>query len=138
MNRRAMLGALASIPVAGKAVAKEISSALAQGSASSGLVGSSSSIVWSAGSSKPATPALQLAAQNPLTRHLLEEMVVNEVRTVHSIDPDIECLKSLSTAAKIYHQRQRNIQKRIDQYVNPTDVWGHGYKKILAALGMES
>lgn len=58
--------------------------------------------------------AIKTALQSPTMRAKLEQTLYRMHRNVHSLDVDLAANRSMSLAAKITFQRQRNVQHEID------------------------
>lgn len=63
----------------------------------------------------PEWQAAKLALRNPELRELLVAAAQAQCRIVLSVDPDIEVYRSFSPMAKITFQRQRNVQRVLDE-----------------------
>jgi hypothetical protein len=66
--------------------------------------------------------AMRLAMQDPDIRRLVVSQTFEQQRIVASIDPDIEVLRSFSPMAKITFQRQRNVERAIQQ-ATEAPIW---------------
>lgn len=68
--------------------------------------------------------AYRLAMLDPTTRDWFEEQVSKSCRRVDHIDPDIAVHKSISLAAKVCYQRQRNMEHERERLrVDLDDEW---------------
>lgn len=120
LSRRGFAGLAAALPFAGNAVGGEM--AMKQAAANMGMVGGADmSLGIGAGASKQVAPkmphwqAMRLALANPdLRRQIISDMY-DRHRRVDSVDMDIACLKSLSPMAKVTFQRQRNVERELEQ-----------------------
>lgn len=124
ITRRTAAGVLAGLPFVGKA---------AGANAVGGING-----LGNTQASPPTTPyptpdrpqmakvpewrALRLAMQDPDLRREIVSMAFEQHRTVLSVDPDIEVMRSFSPMAKITFQRQRNVGRYIQQQTE-TPKW---------------
>ena len=66
----------------------------------------------------PEWKAMRLAMLDPDIKAIMMDALWNQHREIHKIDPDIEVLRSFSPMAKIAFQRQRNVQRAIEQSTN--------------------
>ena len=66
----------------------------------------------------PEWKAMRLAMLDPDIKAIMMDALWNQHREIHKIDPDIEVLRSVSPMAKIAFQRQRNVQRALDQSTN--------------------
>ncbi|MBK8009583.1 MAG: hypothetical protein IPK23_15025 [Rhizobiales bacterium] len=55
---------------------------------------------------------------NAAARAEAESVIFEDERKVGFIDPDIACARSYSLNAKIAYQRQRNVERRLQQLQN--------------------
>ena len=118
LNRRSMLRLMSSVPVVGPRLASKLAA-----EATAGKLSQLSTSGLGAGTSLPPnddnTTTLdqrRLALQIPWVRQELEQLLVERNRLVYRIDPDLAVLQSVSLSAKIYYQRQRNIQRQLESY----------------------
>lgn len=54
------------------------------------------------------------AMRNKLLRRQIESMLYEQEKRVCCIDPDIAVMRSFSLSAKVTFQRQRNVEKRME------------------------
>ena len=70
------------------------------------------------GGGKPLMPhwrAARLALNDPMVRELARAVAFAQHRRISGVDPDIEVYRSFSPMAKITFQRQRNVDREIEQ-----------------------
>lgn len=66
---------------------------------------------------------MRWALKNPELRAELESLVYEDNRHVGWLDHDLASKRSFSLAAKVTFQRQRNVQRRIEQDVLESSPW---------------
>lgn len=108
-SRRKFLGMLSTSPIAAKTAADE-------------AIGKLSGISPSVGYANQAPRLAETqrwecitALKNTLLRDQITRMLYEQHKWVSYIDPDLAAYKSFSLNAKITFQRQRNVQKELDQ-----------------------
>jgi hypothetical protein len=88
----------------------------------------------------PSHQAFRLALRTPHVRDAIMEAVWRDNRRVHAVDPDIEIYRSFSPMAKITFQRQRNVERELQERSEPDSgdlleplrkfldwhIWGRG------------
>lgn len=124
MNRRSILGVIAGAPFAGKAIAE---------TAVGGVLGippPSQGYVDSAGQcaanriSEPLverSAALRTVLADKQAMSEIRDEMFREHRVVLSIDPDIMAMRSWSPMAKVTFQRQRNVERAIEEAFGDND-----------------
>lgn len=112
--RRGFLRALSATPLAAKAMADQAAGQLA-GLNTESLAGLGSNGCAPPSSAEPSPAAVDGALRFAPNRQALLDLLYEEERVVTRIDPDLAALKSLSLNAKICFQRQRNVERRIQQ-----------------------
>lgn len=118
-TRRRFLGLLPAAPLAGKAAADaaiaELSGVRANGLANNG--GWISAVP--SGKDGPSDGnLLKKAWQMPAFRGELESMLYEQNRRVGYLDPDIANKRSFSMAAKIAYQRQREVERSLQEWLD--------------------
>lgn len=124
-TRRSFFGFLGAAPLAAKAAADDAVAKMA-GVNTTGFASVYTQIPPSASgaSMQGRTPASYARLlKDPKTRAELEHLFWREQSHVSLIDADIAVHRSFSLNAKIYYQRQRNVQRRIKDYEEGTR-WG--------------
>lgn len=135
-NRRSFLGFMAAAPIAGKAVAEEAIAKRA-GINIAG-VGARSGLGAPMGdgiATNPTPLQYKAALANPVTRAIYEGLLYEQERFVYAIDQDIGVHRSVSLAAKIVYQRQRNVSRHI-RAVQDEYPWSRMTKLIKDTLGV--
>jgi hypothetical protein len=125
MNRRNVLSLLGSLPVVGPKLAPQLAQKLADDNKAALLGG-----VRASGLGPPPTPLegqghytqRQLALQLPWVRDELRSLFYERHHTISYLDPDLAVLKSVSLSAKICYQRQRNVEREINEFVT-VPIW---------------
>ncbi len=125
MNRRNALKLLGSLPVIGPKLAPGLAAKLASEQKAAvqsgvGISGFASDTPPSIGPN--ASTRYQLAMQLPWFRDELRSLLLEQNRKVGRLDPDLAVLKSVSLSAKIYYQRQRNVEAGMKEYTTEP-VW---------------
>jgi hypothetical protein len=123
ISRRSAAALLAGLPFAGKAVAREIVNhtspagigAIAEAACPSYYYGSSLKQEACRGPVMQEWEASRLALAHPKMRALMMAAAYAKHRNIVSVDPDIEVYRSFSPMAKITFQRQRNVEREIEQ-----------------------
>jgi hypothetical protein len=121
LARRGFLRLMSAAPFAGKAAAEHAAARLS-GISGQGLVpgpvmyGSSGSTAGPVSSSDPSPEQVSRAMLIPGNRQRFIDMLWEEAYDVTYIDPDIAVHRSVSLAAKIAYQRQRNVQRRYERF----------------------
>lgn len=124
ISRRGIMGVLAGAPLAGKAVAETVMSGLGSGVLGSGSANASAG--WGVGMNatapavlaSPRMDAVQAAKLIFGDAQALAEIrseLYAEQRNINYVDPDIMVMKSWSPMAKIAFQRQRNVERALDE-----------------------
>jgi hypothetical protein len=127
ISRRSGLKALGSLPFVGKSVARQVGAGLSAGlsggyPAVGTLTGRYAVENAPPGKESVQDPIMQswqahrLAMKIPAYAEEIREYAIRNLRQVHTIDPDIDVHRSISLAAKICYQRQRNVQRMLDNY----------------------
>lgn len=138
MNRRSVLQLFGSVPVVGPSLARK----LAAEETASKLAKIGTSGLQYRDTSPPVEhyhPTLdqkRIALQIPWFRTELEQLIAERNRHVNVIDADLTVLRSVSLSAKIYYQRQRNIQRDLRHHTEAPayeriDRLFSGIKKLL-------
>lgn len=113
----------AALPFAGNAVARDIAAkhrdaAMVQGQALVGGFGETLPIGYGEPAPAPKMEhwqAMRLALQDPdIRRGLMSELYARQ-RVVHMLDPDIANKRAWSDMAKVTFQRQRNVERELEQ-----------------------
>ena len=76
----------------------------------------------------PEWQAARLAKKVPQLFEIMRDEAARNARYIHYIDPDIDVHRSISLAAKIFYQRQRNIARELD-HIGEEPSW-HRASKI--------
>lgn len=139
IGRRKFLGAIAAAPMAASAIAQETAANLSglsiNGAAKS--LGSIAGVNQGLGSySQTKAPDYKSLFSNPAFRQGYEALIYERERRVGAIDPDISCMRSFSLSAKITFQRQRNVQREIEQ-MQLDNPWSRAQDFISKALGFK-
>lgn len=137
MNRRGLLGAIAALPIAGKAAADAAVAELARVRlpAVTPLAGSYG--VESAAIGEPTKEQYRFLLSQPDVRKFVESTIFDSERHVSSIDPDLACMKSFSLNAKIAFQRQRNVERHIER-MQVDYPWTRMNRYLLSLVGAKS
>jgi hypothetical protein len=135
-NRRTMLGLLGSGALTGRRMAQQAAAQISGISVGNNdkYVGQElrtilkdqvdlnrprQSIDWKAAQDE----AIKWALGNPVHRAELESLLYEQYRNIHTLDPDIAYNNCYSMAAKIAYQRQRNVQRDLDNTLKDTNIW---------------
>lgn len=120
MNRRSVLQFLGAVPVMGRGLESKLKHDLMSGRLSS-IQGVSGLMEAPQGEwkslEKPGSPissspiSNSFAMQLPWFRDELRSLLCERHRYVPMLDPDLAVLRSVSLSAKIYYQRQRNVDR---------------------------
>jgi hypothetical protein len=128
MNRRAFIQTLSRSPIvatiAGKAITERAAMDLA--GISTGLYGGGGvdeapkdtgdyPKIQGKECVEPTPQQWKLFLNNKLFRSEVETLLYDDYRTIHRIDPDLAVLRSLSLNAKIAFQRQRIVNRELEQ-----------------------
>jgi len=126
MNRRDTLKAVLAAPFANKL--KELLPATAPSGYGGGGGTSSNPISGGYGIAQGKVPtpiAPKISRESALARLLLDNNAIAELRSrlfaeirPSAIDPDLLILKSLSPMAKLAHQRQREVERKLKELTN--------------------
>lgn len=131
-TRRKALALLGGIPVAGPLLAKQLAERETMelaGIGTPGLHTNGRPPLDSAKSNLAPAQKKWLFNTIPAVRASVEALAVEETKHVHYLDADLGANRSMSLAAKIYHQRQRNkaayIKNQTEEYSwdKMTKVW---------------
>jgi hypothetical protein len=131
-TRRKALALLGGIPIAGPLLAKQLAEREAMqlsGIRTPGLHTNVGSPIGSPGSDLAPAQRKWLFNTIPTVRAAVEALAVEETKHVHYLDADLGANRSMSLAAKIYHQRQRNkavfIRNQTEDYSwnRMSEVW---------------
>lgn len=145
LKRRGFLKALATAPFVAKQAAEKVGIALMNGKTlgvesmapSSDLVRCAMSAAGSTKGSqapvdytqpdklteKAARQILKLAIKDPDVKRKLNSLMMETHRTVMWLDADLAVNRSMSLAAKICYQRQRNVDRDIKQELDRINPW---------------
>lgn len=128
ISRRSAAALIAGFPFAGKAVARELvgqTAPVGMGAISGGMSTAAAPSDYYAGQSLKSDvcrgPVMQeweasrLALAHPQMRKLMLAAAYAKHRSIAIVDPDIEVYRSFSPMAKITFQRQRNVDREIEQ-----------------------
>ena len=74
--------------------------------------------------------ALSILLKNKDFKNRYTSELYGEFRRVDTIDPDLQVLKSLSPMAKVTFQRQRNVERALDQQLNGS-IWNEFMTQVL-------
>lgn len=145
LKRRGFLQALGAAPLLAKQAAEQAALALMNGKTlgidqapSADLVRGAMSAAHGGmgttqGPSNPAKPdrmtekaareILKLAIKDPDVKRQLNSLMMQSHRNVMWLDADLATNRSMSLAAKICYQRQRNVERDIKQELDRTNPW---------------
>ena len=141
-TRRKALALLGGIPIAGPLLAKQLAERETMelaGIGTPGLHTNGGAPNAVAGSDLAPAQKKWLFNTSPTVRAAVEALAVEETKHVHYLDADLGANRSMSLAAKIYHQRQRNkaacIKNQTEEYPweKMTNVW----KSASSLLGID-
>lgn len=134
MKRRAFLSLLGVSPIAARSAATKAAADLA-GVSIAGMSGFDGGV--EPHSNADATPAqARVALKIP---HVLAEVrsaLYEDYRRIHRIDPDIAVHRSFSLNAMITFQRQRNVERAIEQMQHDFYPYRRIQEAILRAVGV--
>jgi hypothetical protein len=139
MNRRKFFGMMAAAPAAAKGAADMAVAELSRinvGAGALGQLGGGSygmpvgSYPTSAGQQRLFDPRelMRKALADPKQRAAMASLLFEKHRTVGVIDPDIACYRSFSLNAKVAFQRQRNVERDLDEECSAP--WYEGFGSI--------
>jgi hypothetical protein len=143
MNRRRFFGLMAAAPMAAKTVAESAAADLARLKVSGLVDGGSISGGGIYGTPMPAQGAvgdpramLKRALLDPKKRAEIESLLFERYTAVGAIDPDIACYRSFSLNAKITFQRQRNVERALQEELGEAtwQRWHELYRKVTGWL----
>lgn len=145
LKRRGFLQALATAPFVAKQAAEQAGMALmngktlgvetmapsadlvrgAMGAASSEMMGAQQPAGYKTDklTEKAARQILKLAIKDPDVKRQLNSLMMQTHRTVMWLDADLAMNRSMSLAAKICYQRQRNVDRDIRQELDRVNPW---------------
>src|SRR5262245_37049019 len=84
--------------------------------------------------------ALSSALRRPSMRREIESILYDEHRHIGYIDHDLAVMRSISMSAKIVYQRQRNVQRALEQTVLDGNPWTRMQEwsaRVLKAAGLK-
>lgn len=130
-TRRRFFALAGSAPIAAKAAADKVVADL------SGVAHSGTGLAFGnpAGGMEVTADQYRMAFLNPFTRGAIESLVYEQERYIGVIDVDLASCRSFSMAAKITFQRQRNVQRRI-QDMSEGYSWDRLTKLVKKAIGI--
>lgn len=123
LARRALLKAAAAVPILGKSVGVNIASAGASQSFTHAAILRTSDAYLDPRAESSTSPQfshselMKWLRNNPAFRAELRDHIASRTQVTY-IDPDLCAPRSYSTAARIYYQRQRNIDRAVDAELN--------------------
>ncbi len=124
-SRRGFLGALTAAPVVGPLAAKKLAEdeakKLMEVKSVPYMAPSTSGVMSAISCQEQKTRQISLVTK--LFKDEIMEMIRREQKLVLSLEHDLASNRSMSLAAKIYVQRQRNIQRRYDDLVAGDQMW---------------
>lgn len=123
-TRRSVATALAGLPLIGASLAGRLGQRPPATMPMGEAVGYAECAQSDVPVAKPLMPhhqAARLAMQNPLMRDLITGQAYRNQRHVSQIDPDIDLHRSWSPMAKVTFQRQRNVERELENYCNEPD-----------------
>jgi hypothetical protein len=141
LGRRRVLGLLAAAPLAARGAAEESAMRLTQMIRPQGLGFIRGAEGGPASGPMPAVTAAErrFALQWPSLRQQIESELYQANRVVHSIDHDLASKRSFSLAAKVAFQRQRNVQRALDEFrKDEPHVWERMNSLFLKARSLFS
>jgi hypothetical protein len=142
MNRRRFFGLMAAAPVAARTVAESAAADLSRvrvsGLVDGGAIASGGSFGGPVTNSPMVDPRAMLkrALLDPNKRAEIESMLFERNQAVGAIDSDLACYRSFSLNAKIAFQRQRNVQRALQEELGEAtwQRWHELYRKVTGWL----
>lgn len=135
ISRRSAASLIGALPFVGGALQGN----MGQGAAINKAVGTASSQLGVGEGQKPVEPrmphwkAARLALKEPWIRDLARSVAFQQHRYISSIDPDIEVYRSFSPMAKITFQRQRNVEREIENIgTEPAYEAGSAIQRVIS------
>jgi hypothetical protein len=138
MNRRRFFGAIAAAPAAAKVAADQAVAELARAQLPGGaILGGSGGLYGGNAGVYGAPMAMQQFDGASAMRRLLSDpqalaeyrsLLFERNRTISQIDPDIACHRSFSLNAKIAFQRQRNVERELQEQEG--GPWWHKFEAL--------
>lgn len=139
MNRRSILKLFSAAPMAGPAAAKAVLDEHAAGLAALTMTGVGSGSNSPGLDSEDGFKAEQLtrALSLPQTRgRIISHLYQDEFRHVHCLDADLAANRSFSLAAKVVFQRQRNVERELENLQRDVPYWKQMKHIIYSGLGL--
>lgn len=148
MKRRGFLGALMAAPVAGPAMAKEVSAQMAINPApsfglASGGIGAIKDTACGQRWMEPEDVLRKAFRLGIVSREKLAELLagmrISEgPLTAYHLDADLSAAKSFSMTARVRMQRERNIDREISRFLaKPKSFWDYGRELVEKGLVSE-
>jgi len=138
-TRRKALALLGGIPIAGPLLSKQLAEREAMqfaGIGTTGIAANQGMPTGVAGSDLVPAQKKWLFDTIPAVRAAVETLAVEETKHIHYLDPDLGANRSMSLAAKIYHQRQRNKatfirnQTQEHSWNKMSEIWNNASKLL--------